>query len=141
MKRVVPYLFFLCYCIGSVYGQQLQPNKKSTPQSAFSPYDGAVRWQANKESLPGNLKAFVTNQGEYINTVNNWKVLYGCDYQGTRFLFTDKGVIYIIPESVKLPDENKSKDKEEQEKVNRKTVYHNVAVEWENASSALSVEP
>ncbi len=143
MKRVLPLLFFLCFCLGGLYSQQLQHTQKvsNTPQNKFSPYDGAKRWESNKEMLPGNLQAFVENKGEFVNNVNDWKVLYGCDYQGTRIMFTDKGVIYSMPESIKLPTEaDNGKDGEEQEKVNTKVIFHNVAIAWENADAGLTVE-
>ncbi|MGP8217501.1 MAG: PKD domain-containing protein [Bacteroidia bacterium] len=101
-----------------------------------------VKWTAGPESMPSNLKAFQENNGQFINNINDWKVLYGCDYKGMRVLFTDHGVIYTIYEKVKIDSaetESTDNNKEKQEK-KWKMVSHNVSVEWENVNTNLDVE-
>ncbi|HTB06688.1 MAG TPA: T9SS type A sorting domain-containing protein [Bacteroidia bacterium] len=127
MKKL---LFTTCACLIAFISLSQQP-------------DTQIKWTVNSETMPGNIKAFQENKGQFVNTINSWKVLYGCDYQGTRTLFTDHGVIYIIPEKVKTafnPSDNESRD-EEQEKENTKIVLHSIAIEWKNANSGLTVEP
>jgi hypothetical protein len=112
-------------------------------QSTNGSIQGNSQWLANQETMPGNIQAFEENKGQFVNTVNNWKVIYGCDYQGTRYLFTDKGIIYSIPEAIKEKvdkDGNNRGEKDEQEKAKIKMVFHTVAVKWENAGSAISIE-
>ena len=108
--------------------------------TGFSQQTG--NWVSNPEDMPGNIKAFQENKGQFVNTVNNWTVLYGCDYEGTRTLFTNHGVIYIIPEVVKTGfEETDNKERKIQKKENKRTVLHAVIVEWENTNNNLSVEP
>jgi len=106
MKRVLPLLFFLCFCLGGLYSQQLQHTQKvsNTPQNKFSPYDGAKRWESNKEMLPGNLQAFVENKGEFVNNVNDWKVLYGCDYQVPEALVPPKQLSFTVVDFIVAPE-------------------------------------
>ncbi|HWY97593.1 MAG TPA: hypothetical protein VNY36_00790, partial [Bacteroidia bacterium] len=159
MKKTLPLAFFIFLCAIGLKAQTVSKHNKVPAIPASSDFNSTgtkrtsaavckakdIKWKTNPENLPGNLKAFQENQGQFINTYNSWKVLYGCDYQGTRMLFTDKGVIYILPKEVKVDslqaNNTKNRQEEEEEKQKTQMVYYPVIINWENASEKLTVEP
>ncbi len=91
-------------------------------------------WISGKENFPGNIKAFEENKGQYLNPVNSWKVAYACMNAGSYIRFTEKGIIYSIPEKAKEDFKNAGKDEnEEEEEEARGAVpisYQHVIMEW-----------
>ncbi|HTB05807.1 MAG TPA: hypothetical protein VK806_02555, partial [Bacteroidia bacterium] len=156
MKRILPWLFLLVISVNRLSAQTKSTRVSSGPSpqmdASQSPTDrtepGKVKWTAGPETMPGNIQAFQEYKGQFLNLANNWKILYGADYQGTKILFTDHGVIYTLVEKVANSDKDedegdKGKSAEEKNKEKqslKKNVYHNVAIEWENVNAGLTVE-
>jgi len=138
MKKFLPIAYFVVFC---ALGTRAQSNVNYISGNAQQNQTHVI---SNPSNFPGNIKAFLENKGQFQNTFNDWKVLYGCDYQGTRILFTDKGVIYTVPQLVKLDGDAKQPDPKtqakEQEESNTKTVYHTVSVNWENSNPDVTIE-
>ena len=144
MKRILPWLFLMVIC-----ANRLEAQRKVTPQqpqnSLAQREPGKVMWTAGPETMPGNLKAFQENKGQFLNLINDWKILYGADYQGSKILFTDHGVIYTLPEAIKDEsvdnnNDNKSEEEQREKKERKKIVYHSVAIEWENINANVTVD-
>jgi gliding motility-associated-like protein len=142
MKRYLTILLISLFNCGIIYAQTKSVNNNILHNSG----QAAPTWSADPSNFPGNIKAFLENKGQFQNTYNDWKVIYGCDYQGTRILFTDKGVIYTVPQLIKLDDgdakhpDPKTQAEEPEEENKNKTVYHTVSVAWENSSPDLTIE-
>src|SRR6185312_2031420 len=145
MKRILLPLFFMFVCVFT-YAQQTASCKK-TQGTANS--DHPVKWMVGNDVMPNHIQAFQENKGQYFNPVNSWKVLYGCDYMGSWYLFTDHGLICVVPELVPADDaslkddqEKTGRTKEEEEKAEKQArkriIYHNVAIEWENSSPSIT---
>jgi gliding motility-associated-like protein len=134
MKRILLLLICTFLLAGKGFAQTAPSysNSKST-YNVGEP--GTTLWTVGKESMPTQLQAFQENLGQFDNTVNGWKVLYGCDYEGTRILFTDHGVIYTLTKVV--DDKEGEEGKKEHAK---KIVLDNVSMEWENANPNLTVD-
>ena len=114
MKRYLPVLLITFFTYGKICAQSKTASNKVLQSSG----QVSSKWSVDPSNFPGNIKAFLENKGQFVNTVNDWKVLYGCDYQGTRILFTDKGVIYTVPQLIKLDeDDSKQPDPKTQAKV------------------------
>ncbi|MFI5150852.1 MAG: hypothetical protein ACHQRM_14040, partial [Bacteroidia bacterium] len=88
--------------------------------------------------MPGHIQAFEENKGQFLNPVNDWKVLYGCNSGGTQILFSDKGLIYSLPEKQKN-DNHEGEEKEEEAK-HRKVIRHPIAVAWEQINPGMTLE-
>ena len=102
---------------------------------------GNVKWTAGSESMPGNIKAFQENKGQFRNLLNGWKVLYGADYDGGQILFTDHGVVYELPQMINdTSKEGEDIGEEKEQKEKKKTIFYNVGIEWENVNSGLTIE-
>ncbi|HTB07533.1 MAG TPA: SprB repeat-containing protein, partial [Bacteroidia bacterium] len=159
MNRKLLWLFLIIVSAHQLTAQPTITKKKSSSQPSvaeanneqtYQATPGKVKWTAGPESMPGNLKAFQEYKGQFLNLINNWKILYGADYGGAKILFTDHGVIYTLAqvykdslneEADKDDDKNKSSEEKEKEKQNlKKIVYRNVAIEWENVNANLTVE-
>ncbi len=110
--------------------------------------EGKSRWAVNQDNMPGSVRAFQENLGQFKNMMNDWKVQYGCDDHGTEILFTDKGLIYYLPEKAKLSPEEiedekadvKKQEESSEEETRYKLVYHKVSVNWEGANTSPRIE-
>lgn len=107
----------------------------------------AVNWVTHAENLPGNIKAFEQNKGQYKNPVNNDEVLYGCLYNGATILFTERGFIYSLEQSEykgELKGEEWEKmdqpEMEEEREGNTSVTYHNIIIDWKNANPHPRIE-
>jgi len=93
-------------------------------------------WVAGSESMPGNIKAFEENKGQYANPLNGWTVYYSCNNKGTQIYFTDKGIVYSMPDN---KEEKEKSDREEEEK-NVPPEFHLLGMEWTGSSPAVRIE-
>jgi gliding motility-associated-like protein len=110
-------------------------------------------WMSGSESTPVNTNAFEENDGQYINFVNNWKINYGATVQGVQVLFSHEGVLYYVPQSVKMTEEEIEKrykgmkeaekqeiDNPEEKESKYKTIYHKIAIQFEGANPNATIE-
>jgi gliding motility-associated-like protein len=116
---------FSCGILSADNPKQTKVTKPTKPVGA--------NWSSSTENFPGNIKAFEENKGQYLNPVNNWKVEYACLNNGSYIFFTEKGIIYSVPEK----DENELKligkeenEEEEEAKGVRPIKYQRVTIEW-----------
>ncbi|HXB12947.1 MAG TPA: hypothetical protein VNZ45_13250, partial [Bacteroidia bacterium] len=133
MKKVLALSVFI-YCINLAFGQNANP----------------ANWMASANQMPGNLKAFQENKGQFKNLINDWTITYGANCGGVEVLFTSKGVLYYLPERVKMTNEKTNgvnrrepeaeKEQEAENETKYKIIYHKVAVEWENANTNPVIE-
>jgi gliding motility-associated-like protein len=95
-------------------------------------------WIAGSETLPGNIKAFEENKGQYKNPLNAWNVSYACNNKGTTIYFTNKGIVYSLPDNNKK-EETREEEGEENEK-GTDPVFHLLGMEWTGANPAARIE-
>jgi gliding motility-associated-like protein len=120
--------------------------------SVNSPVLAQQRWKHSQETLPGNIKAFEENKGQYVNEVNNSKVLYACHFEGYVISFTEKGFIYSrkdLPAQTEAAQRQAEKQKEKEEQGQKReqeengkieTVLHYLAMDWVGANPHPFVE-
>lgn len=111
--------------------------------SAKLSYSFTPVWQGRTDNMPGNIHAFVENKGQYANPVNSQKVLYTYNYKGIRVLFTERGIIYTVPEFVPSTSKNKGgeeRDRNHENEKHYKTILHYIVMEWENANLHPQIE-
>jgi hypothetical protein len=138
-------LLFTFSSVSLTFGQ-----KTVSQPISIQPQDNKVKWTVGNEYMPGHIQAFQENKGQFLNTTNTWKVLYGADYQGSYILLTDHGIITIMPEMVPLTENEikvkktrkagNEKQEELEEENQKKVIYHTVSIEFDNSNSGLTVE-
>ncbi|HWY97680.1 MAG TPA: SprB repeat-containing protein, partial [Bacteroidia bacterium] len=148
MRRVILLLLFTCLSAGYLSAQTVKTTKASGSQTG----PGTVKWTVGNECMPGHLQAFQENKGQFYNSTNDWTVKYGAFYNGSYILFTDHGILNVMPEAVPMTEDDfeaeriagvheSEKDKKQVEKENRKkAIYHVVSIEWENCNNNPVVE-
>ncbi len=141
-------IFTFCFLFSlTVNSQSISSGGTSIGKQLVGGNGSPMLWMADSNNMSGNLKTFQENKGQFINFVNDWKIAYGADAQGTQVLFTNKGVIYYLPQQVKMSEKeqeerekNESLEKQEHEHENYKTIYNKVSIEWENANPNPRIE-
>ncbi|MDD5571773.1 MAG: hypothetical protein PHD97_11555, partial [Bacteroidales bacterium] len=106
---------------------------------ANSPASGI--WNSSSETMPGSIKAFEENKGQYVNPMNDEKVLFGCFHHGVNILFTEKGLTYLVKHvymrdgsSVAPLEGENEKSWERRTERELKVEYHYLTINWENAN-------
>ncbi|HXC04189.1 MAG TPA: SprB repeat-containing protein, partial [Bacteroidia bacterium] len=100
-------------------------------------------WIANAENLPGHIKAFEENLGQYRNPLDaKTLVRYACESGNAQILFTSKGIIYQLSKLVRNeeaePEEKGNKQEEEGKKSHLE--YQYVSVIWPGANSSPVID-
>jgi gliding motility-associated-like protein len=105
--------------------------------------NGTGNWISHAENFPCNLKAFQENKGQFLNPVTTDKVEFVAYSSGAQIRFTEKGLIYSIPEPEEI-DSKKSLTEEEQEEEEAAVVntkYQQVLIDWPGSNPHPKIVP
>ncbi len=65
---------------GSISANKIVPASSVRATADLSNSRGVKSlWLADSNSMPGKLKAFHKNKGQFLNLMNDWKISYGAD--------------------------------------------------------------
>jgi gliding motility-associated-like protein len=136
-KRIPILLLFLALYAGAI--AQVSGISKAKRPSGLA---ASVGWMQSAVNFPGSIKAFEENKGQYLNTLNDWKVAYACKNRGATILFTDKGLIYALTDTKKKVEGDADEEEavREAKEFNKAPVTQLISIEWPGANSKAQIE-